>query len=125
MGEVVNLADFRGMRVARALERHFGLPRGAAVVHDDPWAERHSCKPRANPHSPMNVAPLIRPGRDAGSIGDPIAAIPADQIGNSIEFGPDGATTINGGVREYWPYERTELIAFAKTGAPPENPRQS
>lgn len=51
---------------------------------------------------------------------DNAAAIPRHMMGNSIEFGPDGVTTINGGVREYHPYRSTELIAFAKEGAPPE-----
>ena len=117
MGEVVNLADFRGMRVARALERHFGLPRGAAVVHNDPWAERHGYKPRANPHSPMNTSPLMRPGRDAGSIADmPVihesATISQRTWDDTVAWAERRLAAAN-------------LIEFAKTGAPPENPRSS
>jgi hypothetical protein len=41
MGEVV---EFRNARAERELERHFGLPRGAAFVSGadgDRWADRH------------------------------------------------------------------------------------
>ena len=34
------------------------------------------------------------------------ARIPSHLIGHGIEFGPDGTTTVNGGVREFKPYTR-------------------
>lgn len=54
----------------------------------DRWAARH------NPHSPMHTAPLMQPGRDAGSIAD---VSPATQ-----------------GLRDCV----LDLVGFAKTGGP-------
>jgi hypothetical protein len=116
MGDVI---AFRGKRRAPPAETTYGA--------SDFWAQRH-----------IPMPPLLAYGRDAGSIGDEprvplhhldnIAKISANQIGNSITFGPTGATTVNGGVKEFTPYswdpslDAADLIQFAKSGAPPARP---
>lgn len=55
------------------LAQHFGLPPAPTFTNPEALANRHGLthkSPRPNPHSPMNTSPLMRPGRDAGSIAD-------------------------------------------------------
>jgi hypothetical protein len=79
MGEVVQFVKRKRKRCAHSFGGNCIAP---AKCLCDRGISTKPILPRLNPHSPMNVPPLLRPGRDAGSIAD--------------------------------------LIAFAKTGAPPE-----
>ena len=63
-GNVVGLDAFRAARVARELERHFGLPEGAAEVSPDFWAQRHSLIDFAKTGGPTIPPAEIRSWRD-------------------------------------------------------------
>src|SRR4051794_5084555 len=53
VADVVDFQAARRRREEQSLERHFGLPEGAAWINPDFWDQRHMPS---------------RPGRDAGSI---------------------------------------------------------